>query len=366
MLSGLGLNLGAGPVPAVALGIAAVYLLLLSILLIRARLRFRSMPLLTPAEPGGTPPDCMVVIPARNEEGVIGRAVKSLPPDSVIVVDDGSEDDTAGVARNAGAGVLEIGELPRGVLGKPYACTVGAKVLTSRWILFADADTWYEPAFLASAVAAAQAGPFDFLSFDLPFEPRGFAEHVLAPYAKALFYSGVDPRRDPAAAFHGRCVLVRREAYEFVGGHGALLKDVAEDVRLAMLAQRHRMQLALLRAGPLGHARLHAGWSGLWAGLRRNALRFTAVRSWCGIRLLATAMLGALWLPVAGLLVFAAQPAAAAVVGVVPLALLRPWYRGWLHTLLAPLAVYLMLPILGNAALKALAGARADWKDRGV
>ncbi len=47
----------------------------------------------------------MVVIPARNEEGNIGAAVRSLPPDSVIVVDDFSDDKTAEEARAAGAGV---------------------------------------------------------------------------------------------------------------------------------------------------------------------------------------------------------------------------------------------------------------------
>ena len=41
----------------------------------------------------------MVVIPARNEEGLIGNAVSSLPPDTVIVVDDFSADKTAEVAR---------------------------------------------------------------------------------------------------------------------------------------------------------------------------------------------------------------------------------------------------------------------------
>src|SRR6202030_4027148 len=127
--------------------------------LLRARRNFRALPLIPPLQASETPPDCMVVIPARNEEARIARAVGTLPHDTVIVVDDHSEDSTAETARKAGAGVLPAPKLSPGMPGKSNACLAGARVLTSRWILFADADTWYERGFLESAVAAAEAGP---------------------------------------------------------------------------------------------------------------------------------------------------------------------------------------------------------------
>ncbi len=68
------------------------------------------------------------------------------------------------LAKAAGAGVVDAPKLLRGMLGKPNACAEGARVLTSRWILFADADTWFQPGFLDSAVAAAEAAKMDFLS----------------------------------------------------------------------------------------------------------------------------------------------------------------------------------------------------------
>src|SRR5512142_782045 len=85
---------------------AAVFALLTSVCFYRARANYLRVPRLPPVRPGKTPPDCMVVIPARNEEGVVGGAVKSFPPDTVIVVDDHSTDKTADEARDAGAGVL--------------------------------------------------------------------------------------------------------------------------------------------------------------------------------------------------------------------------------------------------------------------
>lgn len=56
-----------------------------------------------------------VIIPALNEEHAVGRVVREIPRDIVdvvIVVDNGSTDDTAAAAREAGATVVE--QLERG------------------------------------------------------------------------------------------------------------------------------------------------------------------------------------------------------------------------------------------------------------
>ncbi len=78
--------------------------LLLAALVWRSRRNYRALRELPAASFRQV--DCMVVIPARHEEGNIGAAVRSLPPDSVIVVDDFSTDNTAEEAQAAGAGVL--------------------------------------------------------------------------------------------------------------------------------------------------------------------------------------------------------------------------------------------------------------------
>jgi hypothetical protein len=238
----------------------------------------------------------------------------------------------------------------------------GARVLTSRWILFADADTWYEPGFLDSVVAAAEAGKLDLLSIQPGFRPTGFIERTLVPYAVALFFSGVNPRKDPAAAFNGQCLLFKRQAYEFLGGHGAVLSNPVDDLRFAHLADRHRMKKALARTSRLAHARLHAGWSGLRHGLRRNALRFTQLDAKFGLNIVATAAIAALWLPLVAWLAVTQQTVAAAALLLLGLLLLAPWYREWVW--LAPAGVYLMLPVLLSAAAAAALRRKLEWKGR--
>jgi glycosyltransferase involved in cell wall biosynthesis len=298
----------------------------------------------------------MVVIPARDEEGNIGAVVRSLPPDSVIVVDDFSTDNTAEEAQAAGAGVLPAPHSIAGAVGKSNACMEGARVLTSRWILFADADMRFEPGFMESAVAAAEAGKVDFLSVYLRPEYGTLWESTLSPHGVALYFCAINPRADPASAFNGQCVLVNRAAYEFVGGHKAVLGDVCEDLKMAALAKRHRMKFAVMRAPRLGRVHIRP------VDFVRNARRFAQVKL-RGMSVVFAAVAWALWLPVLVILFARHQFAAAIAWALVPSVLLSPWY-GWARAILAPVGIYAILPNLLRGALGAATGRHFEWKGR--
>jgi glycosyltransferase involved in cell wall biosynthesis len=299
----------------------------------------------------------MAVIPARDEEGNIGDVVRSLPADSVIVVDDFSRDNTANEARAAGAGVLPAPKPIAGAVGKSNACMEGARVLTSRWILFADADTRFEPGFVESVVAAAETCKIDFLSVYLRPEYRTLSESALSPYGVALYFCGINPRADSASAFNGQCVLVNRAAYEFIGGHRAVLRYLCEDVKMAELALRHRMKFAVMRAPRLGRVHIRP------ADFVRNAGRFVEVSSWRGLHIAFAAAAWALWLPMLIALSARHQFAAATAWALLPSVFLLPWY-GWARAILAPVGIYAILPSLLRGALGAATGRHVKWKGR--
>jgi len=336
---------------------AASIAILLLVIAIFARRHQLSLPEIQPRTGSGPPPDCMVVIPARNEERTIGRAVQSLPRDSVIVVDDGSTDGTANVAELAGAGVVKAPKLLRGMLGKANACAEGARLLTSRWILFADADTWYEPDFLESAIAAAEAAKVDFLSIYLRPAYETFGARILAPYAVALYYFGLNPRASAANAFNGQCVLVKREPYEFVGGHSAIRQYFDDDLKLAALALRHRMKIGVARAYRLGHGAITP------ESFTRGAHRVSLISAWAGVRILLAALLFFLWAPAVAWLLLHGNRYAAAALFVWPMIVLSPWYGAAL-AVLAPLGILALTPKLLAAALHVLTGRRLEWKGR--
>ena len=85
-------------------------------------------------------PSLSIVIPAKNESGAIGdvvaRAVEKYPEAEIIVVDDGSTDDTASVAEGAGAKVVRHPES----LGNGAAVKAGARAAQGDIIAFMDGD----------------------------------------------------------------------------------------------------------------------------------------------------------------------------------------------------------------------------------
>lgn len=343
-----------------------LYGIALAYVFVRARRNYLSIHELTPCPAQPNPPDCMVVIPARNEEKVIGRAVRSLPHDSVIVVDDESSDRTGPEAEAAGAGVYRVQKLPKGALGKPHACMAGARAVGTKWMLFADADTWYDEGVLESLINAAELDTLSFLSLHPRMESQSIAEHIVTPYAQALTFAATNLRKSPEAAFDGRCVLVRREAYEFIGGHSVGLNFLVDDLKLAQLALRHRMKIGLARTDELAHARYHEGWFGLWHGIARNAYKLSLLPLSRALMLLLTLLLAAAWLPTVVLTWFTGWKLLSFLLLVSPVVLLAGWYRNPIRALLAPLAIYAMLPIAAHALYVVVTSTRIHWKGREV
>ena len=99
-----------------------------------------------------------VVIPALNEGRSIGHTLGEVPPgiDQLIVVDNGSDDDTAAVARARGATVVHE---PR--IGYGAACQAGIRYATGDLIAFMDADYSDYPADLKKVIAPVAAGRAD-------------------------------------------------------------------------------------------------------------------------------------------------------------------------------------------------------------
>jgi chlorobactene glucosyltransferase len=335
-----------------------------------ARRNYLRLPEL-PQSDSGSLPDHVVIIPARNEAGRLERAVKSFPESEVLVVDDHSTDGTAEIAVAAGAHVRQAEPLKRGWKGKPNACWTGAQYTESDWILFVDADTWFEPKFLPSLLDYAVAEDLAALTV-FPTQHRiSFFERMILPYAFGLYFTGVNAEHinnhlKPEALANGQCLLVRRDAYEFIHGHRAVAASAVEDVALARLFKRHRMRIHVVRAESMAHARMYDSLGAIWRGFEKNSFKFLKLNRRTGLIVIAAATLMTSWLPLLIALAYKGHWIAAALFFFIPALAWLPWYGSVLTALLAPGAIYLFQLIALSAMVKDFFGIGTRWKGRDV
>jgi chlorobactene glucosyltransferase len=361
-------EIGLEPDNLLALSAALLVALLIFLFARLSRRHYLRLPELT-AQASETVPDHAVIIPARNEAHHIARAVRSFPQSLTLVVDDLSEDHTSQLARQAGAEVRPANSLTRGWLGKPNACWTGAACTESEWLAFVDADTWYDPRFLPSLLAYASRHSLHAATV-FPRQHYGaWYEKAVLPYTLGLYFTGVSPHnvnnpRHPEALANGQCLLFRRSAYDFIGGHRAVAGSVLDDHALAHLLKRHRMNIAVLRCESLASAGMYGSFTALWRALQKNSFRMIRMNPKTGAFVLAASATMTLWLPILAWLLFQQLWLPAALFFLTPALAWRPWYGSLRRALLAPFAIYLLALAALGALFQALAGSGAPWKGR--
>lgn len=195
-------------------------------------------------------PSVVAVVPARNEEDVIGENLRSLFAQDypgefrVILVDDQSEDRTTEIAHAIGDArltVLKGGSRPAGWTGKLWAMNQGvAEAGTPEFFWFTDADIAHSSDNLRHLVARAEADKRTLVSLMARLHCRSTAEHFLIPafvfFFDMLFpFGAVNDPGSKVAAAAGGCMLTRREALERAGGLSVIRHNIIDDCALAWI-----------------------------------------------------------------------------------------------------------------------------------
>jgi len=234
-------------------------------------------------------PQVAIIVPARDEESNIGPCLASLLGQqypagqlAVYVVDDDSTDGTVQVARSVGAGdarfkLLRTPPLPPGWTGKAHACWVAAKAVPAGvdWLCFLDADMRARPQLIASAIGAAITGDIALLSLAPRHELHSVAERLILPCGLYLLGFSQDLLRLQApdsgeAVATGQFMLLRRDAYDVVGGFAAVRREICEDVELARMIKRRGHRVLMQDGSELLSTRMYTGWETLWPGIAKN------------------------------------------------------------------------------------------------
>jgi chlorobactene glucosyltransferase len=335
-----------------------------------------------------------VIIPARNEEANIARAVRSVASQAgireIIAVNDGSTDRTGEILEElrqeiSALRVIRIDELPEGWTGKSHAAATGARAALGEWLLFTDADTEHRAGSLAALLERAERERADLLSISpgqrvLTWWEKSVIPLVYVHLERRYRFEEVSDPNSPLAAANGQYLLVRREAYQRVGGHEAVRAEILEDVELARRVKQSGGRLVFIPGARWAETRMYQTFRDLWQGWTKNLYLLYGRRIATIFRTLAEVLLFDLALPLAFcalcvMIVVGQGSAGWALAGVVVFmaVLARQWsYSSALERLgFDPRLANYMFPgaglfclVLVNSALAHRWKRRVQWKGR--
>jgi len=192
-----------------------------------------------------------VIIPVRNGGPLLVRCLQALNQThyahwECIVVEDGSEDNSAAVAYEHGARVMSG---LRACQGPAYARNVGAQVARGDILFFLDADVLVQPGTVGHIAATMQAGPTlagCFGSYDT--EPT--EDNFLSQYRNLMHHFVHQHGRSEATTFWSGCGAIRQDLFLKYGGFNAALfgRPSIEDIELGyrLHADAHPIRLEKL------------------------------------------------------------------------------------------------------------------------
>jgi hypothetical protein len=204
-----------------------------------------------------------VVIPARNAtipRTLAALAAQDLDGDyEVIVIDNGSDDQTAAIAERAGATVIRQGRERPGA-----ARNRGVEAAAAAAIAFTDADCVPESDWLSAGLRAlGEAELVQGVVVADPSTPRH-------PFDRTVELGG------PTGLFETANLFVSRDAFERVGGFSdwaaaAIDEPFGEDAVFGWEARRHGARFAFAADARVAHAVFPRGPAGYIAERRRLA-----------------------------------------------------------------------------------------------
>lgn len=231
-----------------------------------------------------SPPKVSIIVPAKDEQENIADCLATLlaqdyPDFEIIIVDDRSADDTAAIVRRAAEAdgrirLVQVESLPDGWFGKTHAMHTAAPHATGQWLLFVDADCRQAPGSVRAAMGYTLSRGGDMLSLWPLLEMRSFSENLLQPLLGSILGLYFRPQwvnnpRSKVAFANGQFILVRRSAYEAVGGHEAVRSVLVEDIAFARVVKGAGYRLLNAMGFDLFRTRMYDRFAGIWHGWTR-------------------------------------------------------------------------------------------------
>lgn len=229
-------------------------------------------------------PKVSIILPARNEEGFIGKCLESLLEQDyenyeIIVIDDSSEDSTGKIIsefakKNSKIIHVSAKPKPEGWMGKNWACMEGYRKASGELLLFTDADTKHSKNVISLAVAHLISLELDALSAIPKMLTFDFWTNISLPMISTFLHTrfsalNVNNPSKKTAYFFGSFFIMKKTTYEQVGMHEGVKQEIIEDGALGKKVKESGYKMRIVR----GEHLIDAVWARdkitLWNALKR-------------------------------------------------------------------------------------------------
>ena len=271
----------------------AFYLFVFVVWIHRSRIAFDSLektPLLK-REPLETDILTTVIVPAKNEEKTLPKLLDSLDKQThknlqILIVNDHSTDGTEDILKSRNIPLAKKGEVapiaylipeqttPEGWTGKNHAIHSAIDYAQGEWFLFLDADTVHTPESIASALHYATRFNLPFLSLLPRCMTESFLEATVQPVAMGFLglwfpLSKVNQAKRKEVFANGQYLMMRKDAYQQIGGHETVKGAFLEDFALMREAKKHQIPCQTLLGTELYGTHMYDSFKRTWKGWRR-------------------------------------------------------------------------------------------------
>lgn len=202
-----------------------------------------------------------VVIPVHNAAECLRSCLADLARSTVpfrecIVVDDGSTDDSAEVARRFGVKVISTNRRQ----GPAHARNLGAREATGDILLFLDADVGAHPDTLARILSAFQSDPtLDALIGSYDDSPD--CQDFISQYRNLMHSFVHQTARTKACTFWSGCGAIRQEVFlDHAGFNEEYRRPAIEDIELGYRLQHAGRKLILDKTVLVKHRKRWTFW----------------------------------------------------------------------------------------------------------
>jgi GT2 family glycosyltransferase len=190
------------------------------------------------------PTSISVIVPVYNNPRDLRECLSSLtasacPGSEIIVVDDGSTDNTPGVAVEAGARLFRLAKNSK----QSAARNLGARHARGDILFFVDSDVVVMPGAMSRVVKRFDENP-DLSAVFGSYDDRPRAKSLVSQYRNLLHHFVHQKGNPEASTFWAGCGAIRRSAFEEIGGfEETRFTGRIEDIELGyrLRQARHRI-----------------------------------------------------------------------------------------------------------------------------